>query len=96
MPRKGTKHRHPQDRYERIMLAAINSLPFTFHSPGQPNLKNYRPTGKERVQRTKDRTIKGQARKMTVGKTTEKIYIGEEYAPYVKMNAAKYEREQRN
>lgn len=25
--------------YERFMLACINSLPFTFHSPGKPNLR---------------------------------------------------------
>jgi hypothetical protein len=36
MPRN--KHKHPVSRYERLMLAAINSLPFTFNSPGEPNM----------------------------------------------------------
>lgn len=36
MPRN--KRKHPASRYERIMLAAINTLPFKFHSPGQPNI----------------------------------------------------------
>ena len=36
MPRN--KRKHPHTRYERIMLAAINTLPFKFHSPGQPNI----------------------------------------------------------
>lgn len=35
MPRN--KRKHPHTRYERIMLTAINTLPFKFHSPGQPN-----------------------------------------------------------
>ena len=41
MPRN--KRKHPHSRYERIMLACIDSLPFKFHSPGQPNLpKEYK------------------------------------------------------
>lgn len=36
MPRN--KRKHPHTRYERIMLACIDSLPFKFHSPGQPNI----------------------------------------------------------
>lgn len=28
--------------YERVMLACINTLPFTFHSPGKPNIKKLR------------------------------------------------------
>lgn len=41
MPRN--KRKHPHSRYERIMLACIDSLPFKFHSPGQPNIpKHYK------------------------------------------------------
>ena len=36
MPRN--KRKHPHSRYERFMLACINTLPFKFHSPGEPNI----------------------------------------------------------
>lgn len=38
MPRN--KRKHPVSRYERIMLAAIDSLPFKFNSPGEPNMRD--------------------------------------------------------
>lgn len=57
MPRN--KRKHPVSRYERIMLAAIDSLPFRFNSPGEPNpykpvppnTKKYEPTEEEHTQR---------------------------------------------
>jgi hypothetical protein len=53
MPRN--KRKHPISRYERIMLAAIDSLPFKFNSPGEPNpykpvppnTKQYKPSVEE-------------------------------------------------
>lgn len=31
------------NKYERFMLACINSLPFTFNSPGEPNIPGDEP-----------------------------------------------------
>lgn len=62
MPRN--KRKHPISRYERIMLAAINSLPFTFNSPGEPNIpKHYKkmevgePRKRERVGKLYQKTM---------------------------------------
>lgn len=41
MPRN--KRKHPHSRYERIMLACIDSLPFKFNSPGEPNIPGDEP-----------------------------------------------------
>ncbi len=49
MARRGHRHHMSKRNYEKFMNVCINSLPFQFHSPGEPNIPKRPRQKKEHV-----------------------------------------------